>query len=183
MVHRAPARRAGCLTSQPDNKHHHEQRRDHQHHPEDAGRGAVPAMNPSTRELFASTMGRANARERTARLDYFAYLTKKGDKTDTLDLMPSSVSRACLYCVVPGRGGARGALCTHAAPLASWLPDVCAISRASGDVDAMLKSIRVGRFRLTRPGSGSGSRSRRGLTAIGEDQEPRAGRFEADAPL
>lgn len=42
-------------------------------------------MNPSTQEPFESTMARVNAQEHSARSDYFAYLTKQGDLTDTLD--------------------------------------------------------------------------------------------------
>ena len=42
-------------------------------------------MNPTTRQLFASTMERVNARELKARTDYFAYLSTKGEQDGTLD--------------------------------------------------------------------------------------------------
>jgi hypothetical protein len=43
------------------------------------------AMNPTTRQLFASTMARVNARELKVRTDYFAYLSAKGEQDGTLD--------------------------------------------------------------------------------------------------
>ena len=44
-------------------------------------------------------------------------------------------------------GGARGALCPRVRPACGCLPGALAVSRASGDVDAMLKSLGVGRIR------------------------------------
>jgi hypothetical protein len=71
-------------------------------------------------------------------------------------------------------GGARGALCPRVRPACGCLPGALAVSRASGDVDAMLKSIHVGGSRLPSPGSGSrsratstgGSKARYAVTAI-----------------
>ena len=54
---------------------------------------------------------------------------------------------AALYCAVPGPGDARAALRPRAKPACGGLSGALAISRASGDVDAMLKSLCVGRVR------------------------------------
>lgn len=42
-------------------------------------------MSPSARELFASIITRVNTAERREREDYFAYLEKRGDHSETLD--------------------------------------------------------------------------------------------------
>ena len=80
------------------------------------------------------------------------------------ELMPSSFPHACratLWGGVLGLGDARGAFRSRTQTSCGWDLSVFVISRTSSDIDAALKSLRVvGGFTLTRPGPGSGSRSR-----------------------
>ncbi len=115
---------------------------------------SLTAMVPGSGLVLLSGLPRASsfhkAGERIEGQEIQSHFFRTVWRSVRCGLMPSSGPHACraaLYSSVPVLGGARGAFAPRARPACGCLPGALAVSRASGDVDAMLKSLCVGRVR------------------------------------